>query len=44
MFLEEVVEEVLDKETSIIVTTVVAVVVVAVIAIGLCFLIKSKKN
>ena len=44
MFLEEVVEEVLDKETSIIVTTVVAVVVIAVLAIGLCFLIKSKKN
>lgn len=44
MFLEEAVAEVLDKETSIIVTTVVVLVVVAVLATGICFLIKSKKN
>ena len=44
MFLDEVVEEVLDKETSIIVTTVVVVAVVAVLAIAVCFLIKLKKD
>ncbi len=43
MFLDELVQE-LDKETSIIVTTVVVIVVVAVLAIGIGFLIKSKKN
>lgn len=44
MFLEDVIEQAMDKETTIIVTTIVVIIVVAVIGIALGFLIKSKKN
>ena len=44
MFLDEPVNELVNKETRIIVITVVTIVVVAVLAIAVGFLIKSKKN
>ena len=44
MFLDDVIEQAMDKETTIIVTTIVVIIVVGVIGIALGFLIKSKKN